>query len=659
MICTEFAHSPVFRIGGDEFAVVLMGQDYQDREKLLVQLRRKVEENISGRDGTVVASGLAKYLPDKDKTVLDVFNRADTRMYENKTHLKELKMISETHAVLNNNEYMKIPEERRNKLDSLYEAFSIVSEGTYVYLCDMKYDFSRWSKNAVNTYGLPSEYMYGAGDIWENHIHPEDREAYHKGIDAIFTGKAAGHDMQYRAQRTNGEYDVCTCRGVVIRDPSGNLDYFAGTIRNHSIQGHIDTLTGLRNQYGFFEDLEGWIHRNTEITVVLLGISKFSEINEMYGYHFGNRVLQAFSRKIYETVGNTGHCYRIDGTKFAVISNTIGISDVKEYYEAFRAFFREGIMVDDKRIILDVNCGSLEVDNTDFDTQTIYACLNYAYSESKLRMQGDLVEFHNDLNSDNRYKLEKLHAIRASVMHGYKGFYLLYQPVVDAKSEKLIGAEALLRWKDDVYGMVPPDQFIPLLEVDPLFPELGEWILKESILAAKQILDINPDFVVSVNLSYSQLEKPDFVDMVLRILNEMDYPPERLCLEVTERCRLLDIELLKNVLSSLKARGVLIALDDFGTGFSSVGIVKELPFDIIKIDRSFVQRIEEDDVERELIKHFASLASLFGAKVSVEGIETVGMRDILQQFRVESFQGYYYAKPLMLDKIIEWNGKKP
>ncbi|MCR5292949.1 MAG: EAL domain-containing protein [Eubacterium sp.] len=659
MICTEFAHSPVFRIGGDEFAVVLMGQDYQDREKLLVQLRRKVEENISGRDGTVVASGLAKYLPDKDKTVLDVFNRADTRMYENKTHLKELRLISETHAVLNNNEYMKIPEERRNKLDSLYEAFSIVSEGTYVYLCDMKYDFSRWSKNAVNTYGLPSEYMYGAGDIWENHIHPEDRETYHKGIDAIFTGKAAGHDMQYRAQRTNGEYDVCTCRGVVIRDPSGNLDYFAGTIRNHAIQGHVDMLTGLRNQYGFFEDLDGWLQRNSEITVALFGISKFSEINEMYGYHFGNRVLQAFSRKIYETVGNTGHCYRIDGTKFAVISNTIGISDVKEYYEAFRAFFRESFMVDEKRIILDVNCGSLEVNNSVFDSQTIYACLNYAYSESKLHMQGDLVEFHNDLNSDNRYRLEKLHAIRASIMHGYRGFYLLYQPVVDAKSEKLIGAEALLRWKNDAYGMVPPDQFIPLLEVDPLFPELGEWILKESILAAKQILDINPNFVVSVNLSYSQLEKPDFVDMVLRILDEMNYPPEHLCLELTERCRLLDIELLKNVLSSLKARGVLIALDDFGTGFSSVGIVKELPFDIIKIDRSFVKGIEEDDVERELIKHFASLASLFGANVSVEGIETEGMRDILQQFSVKSFQGYYYAKPLMLDKFIEWKGKKP
>jgi EAL domain-containing protein (putative c-di-GMP-specific phosphodiesterase class I) len=146
--------------------------------------------------------------------------------------------------------------------------------------------------------------------------------------------------------------------------------------------------------------------------------------------------------------------------------------------------------------------------------------------------------------------------------------------------------------------------------------------------------------------------------MLIRILDELQYPPEHLCLEVTERCRLLDIELLKNVLSSLKARGILIALDDFGTGFSSVGIVKELPFDIIKIDRSFVQKIEEDEVERELIKNFSMLASLFGAKVCVEGIETEGMKDILQRFHVESFQGYYYAKPLMIEDFFDWNNKR-
>ena len=654
LICRTFAHSPVFRIGGDEFVIILRKQDYSDRENLLSAFRKQIEDNLRIGSGPVVASGLAEYQQDSGNTVDDVFKLADGRMYEEKTYLKEQKLLRESHTIKETSDIKLISDERRKMIDSLFKSYDVVSEGSYIYLCDMKCDFSRWSKNAVDAYGLPSEYMYGAGDIWENNIHPDDRDAYRKGIDEIFSGYSSGHDMQYRAKKANGEYDVCTCRGIVIRDARGEPDYFVGTIRSHGSQGHVDTLTGLRNQYGFFEDLDSCMKRHAAFYVLVVGISKFSEINEVYGYHFGNRVLQLYARKVFETTGNTGTCYRIDGTKFAVISNTLSFEEIQDKYRVFRSYFREVFQVDEKRILLEVNCGLLKVDRFEYDSQTVYACLNFAYGESKNRHQGDLVLFQNDLTEENRQRIEKLHAIRASIKLGYRGFFLMYQPVVDAKTEQLIGAEALLRWKNDTYGVVPPDQFIPLLESDPLFPELGEWILKEAIGVAKQVLKSNPDFIININLSYTQLEKVDFVDMVFRVLDYMDYPADHLCLEVTERCRFLDIALLKNVIASLKAKGILIALDDFGTGFSSVGIVRELPFDIIKIDREFVRKIEENAVDRELVKYISGLASLFGAKVCVEGIETAGMRDILQQFHVESFQGYYYAKPLLTDKFINW-----
>ena len=657
LICRLFAHCPVFRVGGDEFIIVIKESDYKDRNDLVAAFRRQIEDNVRIGSGPVIALGLADYMPSTDTSVEEVMKRADSRMYEDKTRLKELKLRRESYSLKETARENFITEDRKKMLDALFTSYDVVSEGTYVYLCDMKYDLSRWSKNAVDTYGLPSEYMYGAGDIWANCIHPDDREAYHKGIEDIFSGNTSGHDMQYRARKPDGTYDVCTCRGIVIRDLMGTPDYFVGTIRNHSTQGHIDTLTGFRNQYGFFDDLKGWIKRKAECYVLIVGISKFSEINEVYGYHFGNRVLQLFARKVFETTGNTGTCYRIDGTKFAVISNSLNFDDILERYLRFRNYFRESFKVEDKSILLEVNGGALKVDNFNVDSQTVYACLNFAYGESKTRHQGDMVVFHNDLNENNRFRLEKLHDIRASIMHGYRGFYLLYQPVVDAKNENLISAEALLRWKNDKYGMVPPDQFIPLLESDPLFPEIGEWIIREAIFAAKKIIKKVPDFVININLSYTQLEKHDFVDMVFRILDDLDYPADHVCFEVTERCRLLDIKLLKNVTAQLKSRGILIALDDFGTGFSSVGLVKELPFDIIKIDRAFVTKIEEDNAERELMRYFAGVASLFGAKVCVEGVETAGMRDILQKFAVGSFQGYYYAKPLGLDDILKWELK--
>ena len=650
LICNIFTHSPIFRIDGDKFAAYLGSDDYHTKEMLFERLRDQVHDNLNKNDGPVVASGIAIYEPQKDKSFADIFQRADNMMHEDKARLKSGYYQSDKTIEI-------IPENEKHKLESLFHALEIVSEGSYVYLCDMRYDISRWSKAAVDTFGLPSEYMYAAGDIWENCIHPDDRLAYRKGISDIFAGNASGHDMQYRAKRLNGEYDVCTCRGLVLRDEKGKPEYFGGVIRNHGIQGHIDTLTGLRNQYGFFDDLQLNIMKHSKTCICMIVINKFSEINEVYGYQFGNKVLQKFGRYLLEHVGNSGCAYRLDGTKFAVISKTQNGNYMRERYDDLRNYFRKGFAIDNRQLILDLSAGMMNVDNYEIDSQTVYACLNFAYSESKLRRQGELVEFYNNLNENNKHRLEKLYEIRISIMQNYKGFYLMYQPVVDAETEKLIGAEALLRWKSDEFGMVPPDQFIPILEKDPLFCELGQWILRTAINGAKIIMEEHPDFVINVNLSYTQLEKLDFVDMVLRTLREEGFPPDHLCMEITERCRLLDMYMLKNIIVNLRSHGIQIALDDFGTGFSSVGLVKNLPFNTIKIDRSFVLKIEEDEKERELVESFVKVASTFGAKVCVEGIETTGMRDILQQYNIQSFQGYYYGKPLELRDFLTWKPK--
>lgn len=547
----------------------------------------------------------------------------------------------------------KITEEAKKKLDSLFEAFSIVSEETHVYLCDMRYDYSRWSKGLVESFNLPSEYMYGAGAIWEEHIHPEDKAAYSKGIEAIFSGGQSDDDMQYRARRPDGEYDVCTCRGLVIKDENGNPVYFGGSIRNHSQKSQIDHLTGLRNQYGFFADLQSYIRNKTPIRIGMAGIAKLTEINEVYGYHVGNEILQHFGRYLMDHVVNRGGTYRLDGSCFAIMSATQSEQKLIDVYEELRAHFRRGIKVEGADIILELNAGMITLDDFNVDDQTVYSCLNFAYEESKIKRHGDLVVFRNELKGESRKELERLHIIRASIAQEYKGFYLVYQPVVDAATEELIGAEALLRWKDDEYGVVPPDSFIPFLENDPLFPELGEWILESALKDAKKLSDLIPGFVINVNLSYAQLERPDFTDLVWDAIRKTGYSSDKLCLEITERCRLLDLELLRNVIVSLRAGGVHIALDDFGTGFSSVGLVKNLPFDTIKIDRSFVQRIEEDERERKLLNNFTNMAGIFGADVCVEGIETTGMRDIIRDYGVHSSQGYYYSKPISIEELLE------
>ncbi|WP_295153989.1 EAL domain-containing protein [uncultured Ruminococcus sp.] len=656
IICGIFAHSPVFRIGGDEFVAVLAGKDYDKRIALVEMLRRKSSENYKQNSGPVLAVGIGVYDKLNDKNVSAVFKRADEQMCQDKLTLKAGKPAEMSKDDKDNSKQM--PAERKRRLDSLFEMNCISAEGMYVYICDMKYDYSRWSKAAVDSFGLPSEYMYAAGDIWEKHIHEEDRDTYRSGLADIFAGNLSGHDMQYRARRINGEYNVCTCRGIVLKDENGEPDYFAGTIRDHGIQSNIDSLTGLRNQYGFFDEIQSALIKNQKMRITLIGIAKFSEINEIYGYHFGNIVLQKMSRYIFDQVSNSGSVFRLDGTKIAILNTTLSVKEISARYEHLRSYFREGMIIDGKKIMLELNSGLIDIDNFNIDPQTVMTCLTFAYNESKIRQHGDLVIFKNDLGSGNRQRVEKFHAIRASITQGFTGFYLLYQPVVDAKTEKLIGAEALLRWKGEEYGIVPPDLFIPLLEQDPLFPSLGEWILITAVRDAKKVLELDPNFIINVNLSYSQIEKANFVDMVMEILKKTGYPPAHLCLEVTERCRLLDINLLTNTVCSLRSRGVKVALDDFGTGFSSVGIVKALPFDTIKIDRSFVRKIESDPKERELIKTFVMMANTYGAGVCVEGIESSGMSDILREFDVHSFQGYYYAKPLEYEEFMKWRSER-
>ncbi len=650
MLFDIFSHSPVYRVGGDEFVVFLKGRDYKGREDLFERLRNQILEDLDKGDGPVAATGMSAFDPKRDKKITDIFDRADSMMYADKRRLKERKSGQDA-ASESTPGIDPITASRKSRLDSLFEAFSVVAEGSYVYLCDMRHDYSRWSKNAVDTFGLPCEYMYHAGWIWEQRIHPEDRESYHAGIEAIFAGNARGHDMQYRALRTDGSYDICTCRGLVINNQLGEPEYFGGVIRNHGLQGHIDSLTGLRNQYGFFEDLRKNMIQNKEMRLCMLGISRFSEINEIYGYQFGNRVIQKFGRYLFEYIGNNGSTYRLEGTRFAVISNSLSVKESQGSYEELRTACRKGLTVDGQDIILEMNAGLLAVDQFDIDEKTIYACLNYAYGESKFHRQGDLVEFYNELSEENRRRIEKIHAIRAAITHGFEGFYLLYQPVVDAESERMTGAEALLRWRSEEFGIVPPNLFIPILENDPLFPALGEWILQTALTETGPLIKEHPHFTVNVNLSYTQLQKPDFLETVQDILEKTGFPPANLCLEITERCRLLDVDLLKNFSVVMRGLGARIALDDFGTGFSSVGLLKDIPVDIIKIDRSFVTNVEQDKKEQEMIGHFAHVAATFDANICVEGIETAGMRDALRKYSIQSFQGYYYSMPIPLKDL--------
>ena len=538
---------------------------------------------------------------------------------------------------------------RKEYLDELFRAFEIVAEGAYVYLCDLAYDYSRWSAEAITYFGLPGEYMVGCGKIWEAHILPEDRENYSQSIDAIFSGQVGWHDMQYRARNRDGQYVVCTCRGTVIRGSDGQPLYFAGSIRNNGLVNSVDSLTGLQNQYGLFQHLDALYSKQARANIMMIGIKRFSTVNEMWGYDFGNIVIHKLVQELKQIFCNEGVLYRADGVSFVLLTRSLTMEQLAGRYETVRQHICEGLEIDGYHPNLQV-CGSaLEIDTFDVNPQAMFSCLGYAYNLSRERGNGALQIFRNEIDETRTNLMTLINTIRRSIEHDCQGFLLYYQPIMDANTHTLSGCEALLRWRSPEYGLVPPNRFIPIIENDPAFVKLGEWILRRAMEDTKPFLTSCPAFELNVNIAYEQLKQHSFVEMVKRNLTAAAYPPENLCLEITERCRLLDISRLGAIISELRDLGVRFAIDDFGTGYSSMDILNQLKFDVVKIDKVFVDNIAKGGKAVRLIGVMNELAEICGSQVCAEGVETQEQCEIVRQCGVDTIQGYYFSKPVPVD----------
>ena len=552
---------------------------------------------------------------------------------------------------------VEISEERKRELDNLFHAFEIVSEGAYVFLCDMKYDYSRWSETAVQYFGLPDPYMFHAGDIWEQHIHQDDRKSYRESIQAIFAGTDSGHDMQYRARDRQGRYVVCTCRGSVLRDEDCSPVYFGGSIRNHGLANSVDPLTGFQNQYGLFEYLNVLFETQVKANIMMVGIGHFSTINEMWGYDFGNIVIHKLVQLLKREFRNEGAIYRVDGVRFVLLTQTIPMTELPARFEALKKKISEDLVIDGYNPQLLVYGSAMEIKTFQIKPQAMFSCLEYAYNISREQRDGDFHIFKEETDENRTNLLMLINTIRKSIENDCEGFLLHYQPIIKAKTNTLQGAEALIRWQDPAYGLVPPSKFIPVIENDPVFIRLGEWILHRAMEDIKPFLEKYPSFELNVNLSYQQLRQESFVNMVKRQLEITGFPPHNLYLEITERCRLMDINRLSGVLQELRNIGVRFAIDDFGTGYSSMDILNRLKFEIVKIDKVFVDHVTEHSKNAEIIAAINNLAMACGATVCVEGVETAKQCGIVEQCGVDCIQGYYFSKPLDLSSFSETYGQ--
>jgi diguanylate cyclase (GGDEF)-like protein len=538
-----------------------------------------------------------------------------------------------------------------------FAAFSKTSTRRYLFLCNLETNVSRWSEYAVDYFGLPGEYMDHADAVWEACIHPDDRAAYRQELDAVLCGEKETFELEYRVRNKLGNYVICSGKGYCLPAADGEPAMFAGTIVNHGILDNVDALTDIYNIYELNQNLQHLMALRQSAMVMLVGLNRFRTVNDIYGYGFGNEVLKEFSRRLSDLIRGRGMAYRMDGAKFALRIPEQATETVQALYDEVQQMAHD-LVVMGQPISMGVSGAALVVDGTVPDLQLLLSELEHAREESKRKRFSELVVIRGDDNTVRGEALARYEVIRNSVHQNCRGFYLCYQPLVEADSGEIIGMEALLRWHGDTYGEVMPGAFIQQLEQDECFFDLGNWVLTQALTDGLPILKTRPDFKVSVNVSYTQLDRSDFRDAVDEILTRTGFPPENLYLELTERRRSSDVVQAREVLEFFRSRGVQIALDDFGTGTASMNLLRNLPINCLKIDRTFISNIRENRTDEVIVETVIESADKLGLRVCLEGIETEELRDYVRKFPANTHQGFYYSRPVPIDQFVELLDKK-
>ncbi len=532
-------------------------------------------------------------------------------------------------------------------INRIFDTFAVTSRSRYVYVYDMEKNISRWSSNAVDYFGLTGEYIYNASSVWANRIHPDDRDNYNEYISLVYAGKKASPNIEYRAKNKNGEYVVCSCRGVVIKDYSGNPVFYACSIINKGIVDNNDPITLLPNQYEMLNYMRQLKLQKKVYTILMINFIDFGDINRRYGYAIGNNILRATATKLTQDAKEQGKIYRGDGTVLCMITDLMTLDEVKKFYGRMRSFTREALAINGKKVGAEIGGGVIIATDFNVDEHSIYTSAKYALDFSKSQRHGNLIIFHNDELDNKKSNIELVDAVRNSVINGMDGFFLEYQPIVSSVDGRLVGMEVLLRWRKEPYGVVSPSEFVPWLEQDQVFYNLGNWILETALKDALEIRQNVKDFYMSVNLALMQLERSEFRTTLIDILRRTGYPATGLCLELTQGSRQLSVEHLKSQVEFLKSCGVRIGLDV--TDFASLDYVRHFPVDLVNIVPALTDGIDQNITNKYVIETITAFTHRLRIRTCFTGIEDEETAKIAKQFPVSDLMGYYYGRPCKID----------
>ncbi|WAJ39972.1 EAL domain-containing protein [Pseudomonas sp. GOM7] len=417
---------------------------------------------------------------------------------------------------------------------------------------------------------------------------------------------------------------------------------------------YTDNLTNLGNRPSFIRGLEERFARGSQqsLGLLLVDIDNFKRINDSLGHQTGDKLLSALARRLRNSLGTQGTLARFASNEFAILLD--GCDQDSAYSVAHQVLqtLDKPLFVDNQLISITGSVGLALAPAHGGDPQTLMKHAGLALHKAKANGKHQVQMFTEALNAEANYKLFVENNLRRALTQSE--LEVFYQPKLCLKTGQLLGMEALLRWQHPEKGMIRPDQFISVAEETGLIIPIGKWVVRQACRMSRQIKAIGlGNLQVAINLSPKQFSDPDLVGSIAAILHEEQLDPRLLELELTESLLLEATDDTRHQLSRLKSLGLTLAMDDFGTGYSSLSYLKKFPIDVIKIDRSFIKDIPDNQDDMEITSAVIAMAHNLKLKVVAEGIETGAQLGFLRRQKCDVGQGYLFDKPIPGRELVE------
>ena len=519
---------------------------------------------------------------------------------------------------------------------------------SYLLVTDLQNDITFVPKKTADFFGMEENWHHDFYHEVLDCVHPHDREEYIREIELRLKGEKLS-DLLFIRMGKKEQYSMLGFFMDIV-EKSGR-SYLVMVLKNENAVPQIDPLTCLFGQVKFEKDLKEYIKTQRKVAILEIELDHISDINILYGKNYSDKIQQEISMRFIYMMDAETAVYRMNSTNFAFILRDADRNEAEIFMDRIHAELDGNISIGGNYFEFNIYAGGLILENYVGETSIVQSKLEYTLEKAQER-RGTEVLFFNDLvRTNSGASLDLMKIIHQSVLNQCDGFYVEYQPVVNSKDGSIVGAEALVRWKREPYGVASPDMFIDWLENDPSMYELGNFVLETALRDGLKFLAINPKFFINVNVSAKQLERQSFCKVVLKLLDEIHYPADHLCLEITERCGSLPQSVIKETVTFLKKFGIKFAIDDYGTGSASSSMALNLPVDEIKIDMSFIRDIIENEKKQMMVQSIVDFANAVHIKTCLEGVADEKLEKYLRTYGASWFQGYYYSKSVSVENL--------